>query len=253
MEPRVVRIPVAAGEPVVLDYWPPARGSDCAVFVHGLGSHRRGEKALHFAERFTALGWGFLTLDLRGHGESGGTMRDLTLSRCLADLAAALAWLPAPARLLIGSSMGGAVAAWHGLLHPRPGAAAVLIAPALAFPMTLAASLRPAEREAWRRDGVRRFASAWLDLEIGHGLIEDGQRYDPARLLREYAVPSLILHGMRDDAVPWRASVDFVEGSPCPDLHLLLLKNGDHRLTEEKALLFDAMRVWLAARGTALG
>ena len=62
------------------------------MFVHGLGSHRRGEKAVHFAERFNAQGWSFAAVDLRGHGDSDGTMHDLTMSGMLADLYSGLGW-----------------------------------------------------------------------------------------------------------------------------------------------------------------
>ncbi len=245
------RIALPSGEHLVLDWAPPASPhGECAVFVHGLGSHRRGDKALHFAERFQALGWGWLALDLRGHGESGGKMRALSMTRCLEDLCAALAWLPTPAapRLLIGSSMGGAVVAWHRTLHPVPGVLAALIAPSLAFPQRWAEELPPADLEAWRQTGVRQFRSEWINLDIGWGLMEDARRYDPARLARDYTTPTLILHGMRDVAVDWRGSVTFLEVCPCPDLQLLLIKAGDHRLTEQRAYLFDAMAAWLRER-----
>jgi hypothetical protein len=246
------RIGLPGGEHLVLDWTPPAPGGTAAaLFVHGLGSHRRGDKALHFAERFAALGWGFLALDLRGHGESGGGMRGLSLSRCLEDVSAALAWLPRPAapRLLIGSSMGAAVVAWHRLLHPLPDGLSAFIAPSLAFPQRWAEELPPGELAAWQRAGVRRFRSEWIDLEIGWGLMEDARRYDAARLAREYATPTLILHGMQDVAVDWRASVRFLETCPCAELQLLLIKSGDHRLTEQRAYLFDALVAWLRERG----
>lgn len=247
------RIPVASGESIVLDWIPPSAGGETAVFVHGLGSHRRGEKALHFAERFAAQGWGFMALDLRGHGESDGSMTELSLSRCLADLAAALAWLPRPAvpRLLIGSSMGGAVTAWHRVLHPDPRSAVALIAPSLAFPHRWLTELPPAEVDAWRRHGVRTFRSEWIELRIGWGIMQDAEAYDYQRLVREYAAPTLILHGMQDTAVDWRGSVRFAEACPYPDITLVLIKAGDHRLTRQKDFLFDTIWAWLLECGTA--
>lgn len=261
MSKETHRIPVAAGESIALDWYPPAApvapDGRCAVFVHGLGSRRDGEKALHFAERFAAQGWGFLAPDLRGHGDSDGTLRDLTLTRMLADLQAALAWLrerhPAGAGamppLLIGSSMGGAVVAWHHLAHPRETGPLVLIAPSLQFPGRLAWQIGPAALEDWKRTGLRRFASEWIDLELGFGLMDDALDYDPQKLLVGYQAPTLILHGMKDTAVDWRVSLGFVEDCRYPHLELLLLKSGDHRLTDHKAFLFDAMWAWLQRGG----
>ena len=261
MSKETHRIPVADGQSIALDWYAPAPGAApagrCAVFVHGLGSRRDGEKAVHFAERFTAQGWGFLAPDLRGHGDSDGTLRELTMTRMLADLAAALVWLGehagavgAAPPLLIGSSMGGAVVAWHALNHPREAGPLVLIAPSLQFPGRLAWQLGPAAMEDWKRTGLRRFESEWIDMEIGFGLMEDALGYDPQKLLVGHQVPTLILHGMKDTAVDWRVSLGFVEDCGYPHLELLLLKHGDHRLTDHKAFLFDAMWAWLA-RGTA--
>ncbi len=249
-------VAVTRQESIAVDWYAPERaagGEDLAtaVFVHGLGSNRRGEKALQFAQGFTARGWGFLALDLRGHGDSDGSMRALTLTRCLEDVRAALAWLPEQARprLLIGSSMGGAVVAWHSVLHPRPGLRVALVAPSLGFPEALAERLAPAEREAWRREGVFRQRSEWIDLELGYGLIADAAGYPAERLRREYAVPTLIFHGMQDTAVDWEASLRWVRESPWPDWQLVLIKGGDHRLNTYKATLFDTLWAWLAAGG----
>lgn len=256
MPPQTHRVVLPDGDFIVLDWTPPRAGvTDVAVFVHGLGSHRRGDKAVHFADRFAALGWGFMAVDLRGHGESGGTMRQLTLSRCVEDLATAIAWLPAGCvpTLMIGSSMGGAVVAWHALLHPDARRLSAFIAPSFAFPHRWAEDLPAQDLAEWQRTGVRTFHSDWIDLEIGWDLMADARRYEPARLIRDYAVPTLILHGMQDVAVDWRASVRFLEACPFPDLQLLLIKDGDHRLTEQKAYLFDAMAGWLRNRGALRG
>ena len=260
-----VRLP--SGEALVFDWTPPAAGRAVAVFVHGLGSHRRGDKALHFAERFAWIGWGFLALDLRGHGESGGSIEQLSLSRCLEDLHAALGWLaaqpsgpqpaappaappaePWTARLLIGSSMGGAVAAWYQVRHPEPGRHVALIAPSLRFPARFAELPAP-ELAEWQRSGFRRFASEWIDLRLGYGLVADAARYPYAELLARYVAPTLVLHGLQDVAVPWRESVDFLERAACPDVDVVLVKQGDHRLTAHKGYLFDVIAAWLRQRG----
>ncbi|HKI99554.1 MAG TPA: alpha/beta fold hydrolase [bacterium] len=254
MTPETHRIPVAEGEAIVLDWYPPVEaGARSAVFVHGLGSNRGGDKAVHFAERFGAQGWGFLSLDLRGHGDSDGSMRDLTMTRMLADLWVALDWLAARSGgmhpVLIGSSMGGAVVAWHHVAHPRETGPLVMIAPSLQFPGRLGWQLGPAAMEEWKRTGARRFESSWIDLEIGFGLMDDALNYDPQKLLVGYQAPTLILHGMKDDAVDWRTSLGFVEDCRYPGLDLLLIKEGDHRLTDQKAYLFDAMWAWLERAG----
>ncbi len=244
------RIHLGEDARIVLDWIPPNAGHATAVFVHGMGSHRRGEKALYFADRFAARGWGFLAPDLRGHGESGGAIRDLTFSALLADLECVVEWAlsrigggGAPI-LLIGSSMGGALAAWHTLRHPGRVSGVVMIAPSLSFPHSLTAKLTDEELAAWRRKGSRRITSQWLDLELGYGVVEDARRYDPERLSRDYATPTLIFHGMADDAVPWQGSLEFIQGNESPQIDLMLFKGGGHRLTAHKERIFDCTISW---------
>jgi alpha-beta hydrolase superfamily lysophospholipase len=240
------RVPVSGGQSVVLDWVAPSPGRPVAIFVHGFGSHRRGDKAGYFASRFAALGWGFLAPDLRGHGESDGTLHQLTMGRMLEDLSAAVRWCPARAApvLMIGSSMGAALAAWHLLDSPLAARGAAMIAPSLRFPRGLAERLTSAEREGWRRTGSLRIRNDWLDVEVGQGLLDDAERYDPARLLTEHRTPTLIVHGLRDEAVDWRQSLDFLERSRGLAQKLVLVKDGGHRLTEHKRFLFETMLAW---------
>lgn len=259
MAPDVHRISLPTGESLVVDWYaPPRRDARLAIYVHGLGSNRRGEKALHFAERFAGEGWAFAAFDFRGHGESGGSMRDLTMTRLLEDLAAVVAWLRQRADgsspLLIGSSMGAGVCAWHamgaGPAHPP----LWLIAPSLQFPARLIAELDPRALELWRRHGVFRFVSEWVDLEIGSALLDDAERYPYAQLLARFATPTFLMHGMQDATIDWRRSVEFAENVASRCVETLILQ-GDHRLTARKDLLFDAAWAWLQARerGTCAG
>jgi alpha-beta hydrolase superfamily lysophospholipase len=209
---------------------------------------------VHFAERFNARGWAFAAVDLRGHGESDGAVRDLTMSGMLADLGATLHWLAARnvARhpVLIGSSMGGAVIAWYALEHSREVGPLAMIGPSLQFPGDLATQLGPAAMQEWKRAGMRTWKSEWIDLQIGFGLMEDALKYDPQTLLERYQSPTLIMHGMRDDAVDWRASLAFVASCRCQQIEFLACKDGDHRLTDRKAFLFDVLWAWLQRGGT---
>lgn len=245
------RLAVTPDESIVVDWIPPAEpGGRTAVFLHGLASDRKGDKALYFANRFAEKGWGFLTLDMRGHGDADGQLRDLTMTRCLEDLTIALEWLKEQGEgeppLLIESSMGGAVAAWRHLDRPKETGPLVLIAPSLQFPGRLGWQLGPAVMEEWKNTGVRKFESQWSDLEIGFGLMEDALSYDPQKILVAFQTPTLIFHGMKDDAVDWRISQTFVEDCAYPHMELVLLKNGDHRLTDHKEFLFETLWGWLA-------
>lgn len=239
------RIPSASGDTLVLDWSPPTSSEPrVAVYVHGLASHRQGEKALCFAEGFQRLGWGFLRYDMRGHGESGGEFRDLTLTRCLEDLRYALDSLALPAEpLLIGSSMGAAIVAWYRVKQESRAPVAML-APALSFPNSLRWRMGAEAVETWRREGLSRLSED-PHSEMRFALLEDGLDYNPLKLVRSYRAATWIAHGVQDDIVPWRGSQSFVEDCPQAETTLLLLSRGDHRLTAERSYLLESLLAWL--------
>jgi len=249
LKPQVHRIVVENEQAVVLDWYPSTPGARAALFVQGLGSTRRGTKARYFAQRFNERGCAFAAVDLRGHGDSDGDIRDLTMSGMLADVAAAVSWLDQETassdRVLIGSSMGAAVIAWHVSANRASVCPLVMLGPSLRFPASIAPAIGDDELERWRRSGLRRFSSEWIDLEIGYGLVTDGGHYDPDRLVREHAGPALIVHGMRDQVVDWRSSAAFA--GDAPDLYLV--SEGDHRLTNHRVLVFDVLCSWLRSLG----
>ena len=140
--------------------------------------------------------------------------------------------------------MGSAVIAWHALTLADRVGPLVMIAPALRFPADLFAELGPEALDRWRRTGLHRFKNVWIDLEVGYGLAEDGARYDPDVLLRRHVARTLIFHGMQDDTVDWNDSVAFARRNrACVDL--IIVGDGDHRLTDHKGLMFDLLWPWL--------
>jgi pimeloyl-ACP methyl ester carboxylesterase len=250
--PHLHRVAVADSQSVALD-WYPAGGTRAALFVQGLGSTRRGDKATYFAQRFNEHGWSFAAPDLRGHGESDGRVSELTMSRMLADVAAVERWLETFAGIrrpvLIGSSMGGAAIAWHASRHRESTGPLVMLGPSLSFPASLIAQIGDEGMARWRDRGVTRIASKWIDVELGYGLVTDGAQYDASALAREHASPTLIIHGMHDEVVDWRASLAFARARPPGVVNVLLVAQGDHRLTTHRRLVFDAMWSWLRRYG----
>lgn len=217
------------------------------VYVHGFASDQRGEKAVYFRERFVARGDAYLTFDLRGHGASSGTMDELTVTRALGDVETMLAWVRQRfARVVvIGSSLGGQLAAWAGARNPKDVAANMLIAPAFAFYENRVRDLGPDGEARLRTEGYAVLRNEWITTTIGRGLMDDAAGYGLARLLPEYRTPTLILHGAQDTTVPLVGSVDFVRHSVARPLELVAIAGGDHRLTAHKGTMFDYMSEFL--------
>ncbi len=214
-----------------------ARPEFAVLWVHGFGSHRGGEKADAVRAECERRGWAFTAFDFRGHGDSSGTMPELLASRLLEDLAAVRDWLAARGHTrlgLIGSSMGGFASAWFAKQNEECVVGCVLLAPAFGFLDRRWNSLTTEEQAAWKRTGRRVVRNEWLEVEIGIGLVEERDRFRPDELVKGWAKPSLLFHGMSDTVVPDSDSLFFAREVDYPHVELRLLKNGDHRLTAYK-------------------
>ena len=76
---------------------------------------------------------------------------------------------------------------------------------------------------------------------ITRALIEDGRTHLMLEAPINLDMPIRILHGQKDDAVPWELSLELAERVTSKDVELHFAKDGDHRLSEphEIARLFD--------------
>lgn len=211
------------------------------VFVHGLGSDRRGDKARYFAEFFGQRGFGYAALDTTGHGGSEGEIRTLTLTRQIDDLAGFLGYIRRKEEwtgrvVLIGSSLGGLTSAWTSVEEPEGIAGLALIAPAFRFVDNIMAGVGERRVREWRDTNSLRIESPWLKLDFTWDLAADWQGYEHDSLASRLRVPALILHGTRDEQVPVDDSRRVAAASG-GRVKLVEIPGGDHRLTDHKEKL----------------
>ncbi len=208
------------------------------LFLGGFNSDMTGTKAAALAEWAQRTGRGFCRFDYAGHGASGGEFAEGTIGRWAADATMVLDALTEGPQILVGSSMGGWIAALLARARPARVAALVGIAPAPDFTEDLMWENFPADvRAAIARDGVWHRPSEYgEDYPITRALIEDGRRNLVLREKLPFAFPVRILQGMRDLDVPWRHAQRFVEAIEGDDVRLTLVKDGDHRLSRPQDL-----------------
>lgn len=232
---------------------PPETGPalPCLLYVHGFGSDQAGEKAEHFRRRALAAGFPFCSFDFQGHGASGGSLQDLTLTRNLDDLARVHDWLRERGHerlCLLGSSMGGGTALWYSALHPEPIVAGLHIAPALELEKGLLTWAGPERARVWEETGTILFQNEWVTCDLGWCLIEDLRAHPLEELVERYRTPTLLLQGQRDTSVSWRSVVDFAARCATDDVELHLFADGEHRLTDRKDRLWDLMVEFVRGR-----
>lgn len=202
------------------------------VYLHGLASGPSSSKAQWFAQRFRSAGY-----DLEAPVLDEGRFEQLTISSQLRVLDQLLRGDPAT---LIGSSLGGYVAALYAARHPEV-RRLVLLAPAFGFGRLYQDHLGPERVAAWRRDhllpifhyadGRERF----VDVQ----LLEDALSYEEEP---SFDQPALLFHGLRDDVVPAAVSERFAKGRTNVELRLL---DSDHQLTDAVETIWTAMAAFL--------
>lgn len=215
----------------------PGRGP-LVVFLPGYMSDMTGSKAEALAAWAQAQGRAFVRLDYSGCGASGGDFLAGSIGRWTGDALAVInhVW-PQGEVLLVGSSMGGWIALNAGLALGSRLAGLIGIAAAPDFTVW-GLGIGEAERRQLDKQGwfarpsdygpePYRYSRALIEDAAAH-LLLDGQIGITA--------PVRLLHGQRDDAVPWRLSLDIAARLTGNDVQVRLIKDGDHRLSRESDL-----------------
>jgi len=154
----------------------------------------------------------------------GGDFASLTISKQLALIDAAAGAGPVT---LIGSSMGGYLAALYAAAHPNV-EKIVLLAPAFGFARRWPLRLGPEAVAKWRAEGsmeVFHYA-AGERRRVGIALLDDGVTYPDFPAVMQ---PTLIFHGRNDDVVPYTFSEEFRALHPQAVVHLF---DSGHELTD---------------------
>jgi len=208
------------------------------VFLHGFMSDMKGSKALFLQEWCEGHGVSYLRFDQTGHGQSQGRFEDATIGRWAEDSAAIIESLTSGPQVLVGSSMGGWLALLVALRLPQRIAGVVGVAAAPDFTRALWQSLSAAQRAHIERTGAMAQPTPYAEapLIFTRQLFEEGERQ--CLLDGPIAIqgPVRLLHGQRDDSVPWQTALRIAERVESPDVEVTLFKHGDHRLAEPAPL-----------------
>jgi pimeloyl-ACP methyl ester carboxylesterase len=215
------------------------------VFLGGFGSDMTGTKATALEAAMLARGRAFLRLDYRGHGRSEGRFEDATLGDWLADALAVFDHATEGPQVVVGSSMGGAIAVLLALARPERVKALVGVAAAPDFTERLMwQGMSEPERSTLMAEGILLPPSHYGDpIPITRKLIEEGRNHLVLDQPIPFDGPVRLLHGQRDPDVPWRHSLLTAEALASSDVRVILIKDGDHRLSRPSdiALLIETV------------
>jgi pimeloyl-ACP methyl ester carboxylesterase len=228
-----------SGRGVSIAYHSAPGKSPGVMFCGGFMSDMTGGKAMALEAFCRERGQGFVRFDYRGHGQSSGRFEEGTIGDWTTDALAVLDQVAQGPQVLVGSSMGGWIALNLALARPDRVAALVGIAAAPDFTEDLIWRDLPMEAQmALETDGVIYEPSEYSEkpYPITMNLIHEARYH--LRLRSEIALdcPVRLLHGMLDPDVPWKRSLLLAEKLKSQDVRVILVKDGDHRLSRDEDL-----------------
>lgn len=225
---------------------PAQKSNRAAILCHGFLSNKDSRTNLRLSELLVAQGIGTLRFDWFGMGESEGAFGHITVATCCDQLERAIDLMRDRGYHelgLIGSSFGGLLAILVGQRHPELRAIG-LKCPVPDFPDMLEHEFGSNGIEEWKRtnyipDVTGGTAPVFLDFSF----------YESCRVFNAYEAacaikaPVLIVHGERDELVPFH-QIERLEESLPDDAKLVLLPEADHQFGKPED--FRRMTVHLA-------
>ena len=211
------------------------------VFFGGLRSDMTGKKALCVEEICRQGGRSCLRFDYSGHGLSDGRFEDGTISRWLADARSVVSDRGGEGpHIFVGSSLGGWVALLLAMEMPERVAAIIGISAAADFTQFVHNSLfSDQQREEMAATGLVLVPDCHggPPFPISRDLIEDGNSH----LLLERATipikcPVRLIHARHDRDVPWDTGLKLADKLESQDVHVTIIKGGEHQLSRDSDL-----------------
>ena len=195
------------------------------LYLHGFASSPASGKAIYFRDRLSRMG-----AQVEVPALDGGDFEHLTLTAQLAVMERTAAGQRVA---LIGSSLGGYLAALYAARHPEV-SKLVLMAPAFGFAGRWAEREGREAVEQWRQKGHTELFHYGENRirRLDYRLLEDAARFEE---YPEFHQPALIFHGAHDDVVPARCSEHFASTHANARLEILDSGHELHNVLEYMA------------------
>ena len=224
------------------------------VFLCGYASEMTGTKARFLHRVCAEAGHACLRFDYRGRGASSGRFEDGTIGSWTDDACAVIEAATRGPLVLVGSSMGGWIMLLVARRLPRRVRALVGVAAAPDFTEDgIWARMSVDERRTLETRGVLRVPSRYSDdpYPVTMRLVEDARERLQLRDRVPIDCPVRLIHGYRDDDVPWRTALRLAARLRSDDVTVEIVRDGEHRLSRDADLarLARTLRGVLGGRG----
>ncbi|MFN6464693.1 MAG: YqiA/YcfP family alpha/beta fold hydrolase [Nostoc sp. DedVER02] len=204
------------------------------IYLHGFASSPNSAKARDIGDRFAKIQRKLKIPDL-----NAGDFSQLTITRQITQVAASFSNDFTPVTV-IGSSLGGLAAAHLGQQYLQV-QRLVLLAPAFEFLSHWLPKLGDEQVQRWQQE---KFIMVYhygekRSIPLSYDFVTDAGQYQEKLLQRP--IPTLILHGKKDEVIPIEASRDFAH---CRSWVELIELDSDHALGNVMEEIWQAIRLF---------
>ncbi|MEQ9115267.1 MAG: alpha/beta fold hydrolase [Rickettsiales bacterium] len=210
------------------------------VFLGGYASDMEGKKATYLEELCRKLKINFLRFDYFAHGMSPGEMDKGNISIWLQNSIDMFEMLSKGNKnILIGSSMGGWLSLLVALKKKQLVNAIIQIAPAVDFTQELIwNNLNASQKNEMKKNGhICITKTPEYEQKFSYDLVADGlQHLLFSKEKIDISCPVHILHGLKDEVVPYEISLKLMNRLISKEVILHILKDSGHRMSEVKDL-----------------
>ena len=223
------------------------------LLCHGFLSNKNSSTNKALTRLLTERGIATLRFDFFGQGESEGPFEDMTVGLALDQAKATLAWASTQGFRnlgLVGSSFGGLIALLAASEAASQSSALRCLAlkcPVPDFPAMLQMEFGSDGLKEWRRSNtIPDVTGSPGRIRLKYRFYEESLRYDGYKAASGIALPTLIVHGDRDELVPLQQSERLLDALAGPK-HLLVVPDADHGFTigEHFTLMTRAIAEWI--------
>jgi len=223
----------------------PKKATSVVIISHGFSASKESKFYVELQNELNRVGIGTLRYDYYGHGKlyckdtKYTVTRDVTLSKCVDSLKAAVAFVRSKGNYdisLVGSSFGGLISLI--VASQDPNTKALALKSSVTEPIGFWKQRLGDERiKKWKQEGILRYNECGENYELNYSFWEDLFLQNTHEIARKINCPVLIVHAGNDSVVPIKQSYDLAK---IIDTEVRVVKGANHNYADRSQ--YDEMK-----------
>jgi len=213
----------------------PKKEKPIIILCHGFTRSKYGSTVLNLEKVLNEKGIATFRFDFYGHGESDGKFKDVTVSEAVDDVLNAIKFLKRKGWKKIGLEGGsfGGIASLMAASRSRDLYLLALISPVSNWLEKILEKKTKEYLQNWKKRGYNWYENKeGKRLRLNYSFFKDLKNNNGFKAAKKIKIPTIIVHGSRDESVPLKQSIK--TASLIKNCRLEIIKGANHRYTNPK-------------------